>query len=101
MSIAGQWAVTMSTPIGTMQFTWEFASEGSGWKGAMIGQPPVGNSELRSIDVSGDAVSFQTTTPSPMGALDLAFTGLVANEAMTGTCKTRFGDNAFAAKRLG
>jgi hypothetical protein len=101
MSIAGQWAVTMSTPLGTMRFTWEFTNEVGGWRGAMTGQPPVADSELHSIKVADDTVSFQTTTPSPMGALDLAFMGTVANNDMTGTCKTRFGDSAFTAQRVG
>lgn len=99
MSIAGRWNVTMHTPIGTMRFAWDFANEAGQCRGRMVGQPPVGDSELSSVQLNGDAVSFETTTKSPMGPLQLAFVGTVAADTMTGTCKTKFGDNAFTAAR--
>lgn len=99
MSVAGKWKVTMQTPVGTMRFTWDLANEGGAWRGRMLGQPPVGDSDLRSIQVDGDALAFATTTRSPMGPLELEFSGTVAADAMTGVCKTTYGDYRFSAER--
>lgn len=99
MSIAGKWNVTMDTPLGTMKFMWDFAETGNQWSGQMLGQGPIKDSELRAIQVQGDCVSFETTTQSPMGALQLTFLGTLGNDSIVGTCKTRFGDNAYSATR--
>ena len=99
MSAAGKWNVTMQTPIGTLNFAWDLVDEGANWRGHMTGQPPVGNSELSTIRVEGEAVSFETTAQSPMGALKLAFSGSVNGDSMQGVCKTKFGDNRFSAQR--
>lgn len=99
MSVAGKWNVTMNTPIGTLKFVWDLTNEGAQWRGQMTGEAPVGNSELSAINVQGDALSFETTAQSPMGALKLAFSGTAAGDAMQGVCKTKFGDNRFSAQR--
>ena len=99
MSIAGKWRVTMPTPIGTLNFVWDLVEQGGAWRGQMSGEPPVGNSELTGIEVAGDTATFQTTVQSPMGSLPVTFKGTAADDKMTGTCKTRFGDNQFVAVR--
>ena len=99
MSVAGRWNVTMATPIGTLNFVWDLSETAGTWQGAMSGQPPVGNSELRDIKVAGDDVSFATTVNSPMGALPVTFNGTCSGNVLQGTCKTRFGDNKFSATR--
>jgi hypothetical protein len=99
MSVAGRWQVTMPTPIGTMKFLWELEEASGTWRGNMSGEPPVGNSDLRNIQVNGEAVSFMTTVKSPMGALDVTFNGTASGDALQGVCKTSYGDNKFSAVR--
>jgi len=99
MNVAGKWNVTMDTPVGTMKFTWDLANESGEWRGKMLGQAPVGDSDLRSIRVEGNMLSCETTTRSPMGPLELAFEGAVSADSMTGTCKTKFGGYQFSATR--
>jgi hypothetical protein len=99
MSVAGRWQVTMPTPIGTMKFLWELEEANGTWRGKMSGEPPVGNSDLRNIQVNGETVSFMTTVKSPMGALDLTFNGNASGDALQGVCKTSYGDNKFSAVR--
>jgi len=99
MSIGGKWRVTMPTPIGTLNFVWDLVEQGGTWRGQMSGEPPVGNSELLGIEVAGNTIGFQTTVQSPMGSLQVTFKGTAADDKMTGTCKTRFGDNQFVAVR--
>jgi hypothetical protein len=100
MSVAGKWQVTMPTPIGTMNFRWEISEGNGAWSGQMTGDPPIGDSELTDIQASGDAIAFGTVVQSPMGALPLTFEGAASSDTMTGTCKTRFGNNPFTAVRL-
>jgi hypothetical protein len=99
MSIEGRWNVTMDTPVGTLNFTWSFVNENGRWSGRMPGQGVIKDSDLRDIDVRGDAVSFATTTQSPMGPLDLSFTGAPAAHEMPGVCRSRFGEFRFSATR--
>jgi hypothetical protein len=99
MSIAGRWNVTMQTPVGTLRFTWDFTNEAGQWRGRMFGQPPVGDSELTAVQLCGESLSFETTAQSPVGALQLAFVGTVGDATLTGVCKSKFGDHAFAAAR--
>lgn len=98
-SAAGKWNVTMQTPVGTMKFTWELANESGAWRGRMIGQAPVGDSDLRAISVQGDALAFETTTRSPMGPLELAFNGAVSADSLSGTCTSKYGEFRFSAVR--
>ncbi|HEY8537274.1 MAG TPA: hypothetical protein VIL28_00310 [Steroidobacteraceae bacterium] len=99
MSVEGKWNVTMDTPLGTLRFAWEFTNANGQWEGRMLGQGPISDSQLHDIRVSGDSVSFKTTTTSPMGPIDLTFEGNIADGRLSGRCKTRFGDNDFSAVR--
>lgn len=97
MSVAGQWQLSMDTPIGKQNFTWDLQQSGTGWTGTMHGQ--AGPSELKDISVSGDSVAFNTLVNSPMGSIKLGFSGAVAGDQISGTCKTMFGDIKFAGQR--
>lgn len=99
MSVAGKWNVTMQTPLGTVRFTWDLTSENGAWRGRMLGHGPVGDSDLRSIQVDGDALTCETTTRSPMGPLELSFSGTVEADALSGVCRTTYGDYAFSGVR--
>jgi hypothetical protein len=100
MSVAGKWRVTMPTPIGTLEFVWDLTDTGGAWRGQMSGEPPIGISELTAIEAQANVISFVTTVKSPMGALQANFIGTATGDTMTGTCKTRFGDNQFSAVRV-
>jgi hypothetical protein len=97
MSLAGKWSVSMDTPIGRQQFGWEIKESGGSWSGVMDG--PTGRAELKDIRVNGDSVAFETRINSPMGALDLNFSGAVQGDQISGTCKTLFGNAQFAGTR--
>ncbi|HEY4367311.1 MAG TPA: hypothetical protein VGN07_08770 [Steroidobacteraceae bacterium] len=97
MSIAGKWNVTMDTPIGTQQFTWDLQESAGAWTGTMNSQG--GLSQLSGVKVEGDKLSFDTKVKSPMGSVNLAFSGAVSGAKVSGICKTMFGDIAFAGVR--
>lgn len=97
MSVAGKWNVTMDTPIGTQKFSWNLQESGGAWSGTMDSQG--GPSQLSAVKVEGDKLSFNTTVQSPMGTVNLAFSGAVAGASVSGVCKTMFGDLAFSGAR--
>lgn len=97
MSVAGKWNVTMDTPIGTQKFVWDLQHAEGGWKGAMEGQ--TGRSELNAIKVDGNNFGFDTRVNSPMGAINLTFSGAVNGDQISGACKTMFGNSQFTGQR--
>ena len=97
MSVAGKWNVSMDTPIGRQQFGWDLQENGGAWSGVMDG--PTGRADLKDIRVSGDSVAFDTRINSPMGAINLAFSGAVQGDQISGTCKTMFGNAQFSGTR--
>jgi hypothetical protein len=99
MSVEGKWNVTMDTPLGRLEFAWEFTKTDGDWEGRLIGQGLISSSELRDIRVGDGSVSFETTK-SPMGPVDLKFEGNIAEDRLSGRCKTKFGDNDFSAVRV-
>ena len=97
MSVAGKWNISMDTPIGNQKFTWDLQPAGGGWQGTMVSQ--AGPSALTDIQVEGGSVGCKARVHSPMGQIDLAFSGSVAGDAISGTCKTLFGDQKFIGQR--
>jgi hypothetical protein len=76
---------------------WDLQDAGGGWTGTMDAQ--TGRSELNDIKVSGDTFAFAARVNSPMGSLNLTFTGTVMGDQITGTCKTMFGNSQFTGTR--
>jgi autotransporter translocation and assembly factor TamB len=98
MSVEGQWNVTMDTPLGTQQFSLNFRQAGGAWSGTMTGDK-IGTAELTSLKVEGTSVSFETKVNSPMGPLSVTMSGSVNGSALTGVCKTMFGNMDFKGAR--
>jgi hypothetical protein len=92
MSDAGKWNLTMNTPIGVQKFTAEIRPDGSFTSQA-------GVTKLESVKVDGASVAFNTTVTSPMGPVNLAFSGTIAGSQISGTCKTMFGDMGFSGEK--
>lgn len=98
MSVEGQWNVTMDTPMGTQQFSLTFVQAVGTWSGTMVGGR-TGTAELSSVKVEGAAVSFEAKVNSPMGSVKLSMSGTVAGDAISGVCKTMFGNADFKGVR--
>jgi hypothetical protein len=95
MSSVGRWNLVIHTPIGKQNFVLDLQSEATG----SISDGKVAPTALETLDVTADGLSFSATVPSPFGKLNLAFTGAVEGNQMTGKCKTRFGTSDFTAAR--
>ena len=98
MSVEGQWNVTMDTPLGKQQFNLTFKQAAGVWSGTMAGGR-TGTSELSAVKVEGDSVSFETNVNSPMGSVKLSMSGNVSGDALSGVCKTSFGNANFSGVR--
>jgi hypothetical protein len=96
MSDAGKWKMTMNTPIGAQQLTAEIRPDGSL---TFPRYPQTGASKLEAVKVDGASVAFNVTVNSLMGRVNLAFTGTIAGNQISGTCKTRFGDMNFTGEK--
>ncbi len=97
MSAAGKWNISMDTPIGKQQFTWDVREGQNGWEGALQG--PTGGAELKNVRVDGEQVQCESRVSGPMGPINLAFTGNITGDEISGTCKTAFGNAPFSGRR--
>ena len=97
MSVDGKWNITMDTPIGRQEFVWDISQSAGVWAGTMIAKS--GTSALTDVKVNGDSLSFATSVKSPMGTINVTFSGAVSADKVSGTCKTPFGDSAFSGVR--
>lgn len=98
MNVAGKWSVTMQTPIGTQQFTWDLQRVQDVWQGTMDSR--AGRTDLTNIAVEENRVAFNSRVDSPMGAIDLAFEGSANGDTISGSCRTLIGTSTFAGVRV-
>ncbi len=97
MSAAGKWNVHMDTPLGAQNFVWSLQQTGQGWTGVMDAQS--GRSELKNVKIDDDRIGFDARVGTPMGALDVTFTGEVQGDRISGSCRTAFGSYQFSGQR--
>jgi len=97
MAIDGNWNLTMQSPMGAREVKAELAASGGALSGSFIGEQgaaPVSGT------VDGNAVAFAATVPSPMGQMELKFSGTVDGDSMTGTVQFgAFGSGAFTGAK--
>jgi hypothetical protein len=86
--ITGTWTLTVETPGGTRQSTFEFRQDGKNLTGTMhsrMGDTPLTGS------INGDDVSFSVTRERDGQQVRIDYSAKVEGAKMTGTVK--FGDN--------
>src|SRR5262245_22032120 len=98
MSVAGQWTVTMDTPLGKQQVSLTFAEAGGNWTGTLSGHR-IGTAGLTAINVAGSSVTCESKVNTPMGVVQLALQGTVEGDSLSGVCKTTFGNANFTGVR--
>jgi len=84
MSIDGAWEVTIDTPMGKQQTTFELASDGSTLTGTATSADESGPIKDGSVD--GDGASWKVDITTPF-AMTVTFTVEVAGDQMTGNAK--------------
>lgn len=83
----GNWAITIDTPIGSMNADLVINADLSG----EMRSADLGSAALHSVSVDGEALRFSTNVDAQGTALTLAFTGTVTGDDMRGSFNTDFG----------
>jgi hypothetical protein len=90
--------LTMNTPMGVQTPILTITEEGGGYAGTMSGA--TGTIQLEALSVDGAEIAFKAQVPSPMGKINLTFTGTVNGDTITGQCATPMGSLPFTGNRL-
>ena len=97
MALDGSWNLKMNTPMGARDAAATLAQSGGALSGDMSG--PLGNAPIEGT-IDGSAVAFKATVNSPMGPLELKFTGTVDGDGMTGNVAFgAFGSGTFSGAK--
>lgn len=97
MSVDGDWNLQMTTPMGARDVKMKLSAAGEVLSGAFAGA--AGEAPLNGT-ITADSISFVTTVPTPMGNMELTFTGKPEGDSMGGTVAFgAFGNGPWSAKR--
>lgn len=81
-SVDGRWALTFETPMGMLDASADFQSEGEELSGTMESQ--AGSTGLKG-SVKGNAITFSMNVVTPQGEMLIQLTGEVAGDDIKGT----------------
>ena len=97
MSVAGTWNVTLNSPLGDQQAVLKIEDAGGVLSGTLTGKSDP--TPLQRLAVDDANISFAADADTPVGRLNLAFTGTVTDTTISGTYATPFGGFNFSATR--
>lgn len=90
MPVTGTWNLTMNSPLGDQQATLKLDEAG----GTLTGKSdPV---PVQRLTIDGGNISFTADADTPVGKLNLAFTGILSETGISGTYATPFGSFNFS-----
>lgn len=90
MAVTGTWNLTMNSPLGDQQATLKIDETG----GTLTGKnDPV---PVQRLTIDGANISFAADADTPVGKLNLAFTGTLSDAGIAGTYATPFGSFNFS-----
>jgi hypothetical protein len=97
MALDGNWNLTMQSPMGPRPVKAEFTTNGNTIGGNFTGDAgaaPVSGT------IDGDAVAFAATVTTPMGQMELKFSGTVAGDSVSGQVQFgSFGSGTFTGEK--
>ena len=95
--LVGTWALEVSAMRGIQYLTLEVIEEAGGFGGVVTGRR--GPVIVDAIQVKGRAFSFRQKVTSPMGKIELLYTGQIDTDRMQGEMQTPRGAIMFTGKR--
>ena len=95
--LVGTWALEVSAMRGIQYLTLEVIEEAGGYGGVVTGRR--GPVIIDAIQVKGRAFSFRQKVTSPMGQIELHYTGQIDTDRMQGEMQTPRGVIMFTGKR--
>jgi hypothetical protein len=97
MSVTGTWNLTMNSPLGAQPATLRIQESGGAYEGTLTGKADP--TPAQALKVDGANVSFNADADTPVGKLNLAFSGTVTGDAIAGKYETPFGAFDFSGTR--
>lgn len=95
--LVGTWALEVRAMRGIQYLTLEVIEEAGGYGGVVTGRR--GPVIIEAIQVKGRAFSFRQKVTSPMGKIELHYTGQIDTDRMQGEMQTPRGVIMFTGKR--
>jgi hypothetical protein len=100
MAVDGKYDITMNSPMGKQNATFEFTTDGSKLSGRMSSM--MGNVEFDDGTVDGNNLSWVANAKTPMGDMAVECSAVVDGDSLTGEAKTgSFGSASFSGTRVG
>jgi len=97
MSITGSWHLTLNSPLGDQEARLEVTEAGDALQATLAGKGDP--TPVQRFEVNGNEVSFAADADTPVGRLNLAFSGTVEGDTFSGKYQTPFGGFDFSGKR--
>ncbi len=98
VSADGSWRITLESPRGTREGTLDLSVDGSSISGTWTGER--GSQDFSGGTIEGANLSWQVRMSGPMGQMELSFSGVLADGAITGEVQFgSFGKGKFQATR--
>ena len=97
MSITGTWNLTLTSPLGNQEARLDLHDDGGALQGTLTGKGDP--TAVQNLVANGNEVSFAADADTPVGRLNLAFTGTVDGDGMAGKYQTPFGGFDFTGTR--
>lgn len=91
--IVGRWNVVYQTPMGDESSVLTVEAAGDGYRGVF------GDVET-AVTLLGNQIGFAVSQPTPMGTMQLQYSGVVSGNAMQGAIATPMGPTPWTATRI-
>ena len=98
VDVTGKWELTAETPRGTMTTTLVFEQEGTSLKGSIEWQR--GTTEFENGTVEGNHITFTIVRSGQGRTFEMAYTGTVEGDTITGVMNTPRGEQPWTAKKV-
>jgi len=97
MSVTGTWNLTLNSPLGDQAARLDLHEADGAVQGTLTGKGDP--TPVQRLTVYGTNGSFSAAAATPVGRLNLAFTGAVDGDAISGKYSTPFGAFDFSGSR--
>jgi hypothetical protein len=98
MSITGTWNLTLKSPLGDQAARLDLHELDGTVQGTLTGKGEP--AALQRLTVDGANLAFAADADTPVGRMNLAFTGAVTGDTLAGTYSTPFGAFEFSGSRV-
>ena len=97
MSVTGTWNLTLNSPLGDQAARLDLHDTSGALDGTLTGKGDP--APLQRVAFDGSVVSFAADADTPVGRLNLAFSGTVTGDTLAGKYETPFGAFNFSGTR--